>query len=202
MTRRIRRTVATLTRKPGLVSSPCTLRYPRAGFSRASRSARPPISRLIAGRPGRLGEVHERGQAAVPGQQRPRHRVIPQAPGSAAAGGTCAGRAEEFRAGPSSPLACLPAARPVTGMVSRGAGHVPQRDQRRSCLEAGNTLPSSPGYSLAGTDGHRAPSTTAHHPPARRKRQVNPIWARPLPSMRLWRVRMGHEQAADSAPSW
>src|SRR6266568_477977 len=33
-------------------------------------------------------------------------------------------------------------------------------------------------------------------------RQINPIWARPLPSMRLWRVRMGHEQAAESAPSW
>jgi len=67
-------------------------------------------------------------------------------------------------------------------------------------LKPGNTLPSSPGHSLAGTDGHPAPSTTAQHPPTRRERQINPIWARPLPSMRHWRVRMGHEQAAESAP--
>src|SRR5262249_56783664 len=29
-----------------------------------------------------------------------------------------------------------------------------------------------------------------------------PIWARPLPGVRDWRVRMGHEQAAGSASSW
>ena len=41
-------------------SSPCTLRYPQAGFSCASRSTRLRISWLVPGRPGRLGYVHLR----------------------------------------------------------------------------------------------------------------------------------------------
>src|SRR5215469_5265956 len=39
--RRIRRTVASLTSWPRRVNSPCTRRYPHAGFSPASRSTRP-----------------------------------------------------------------------------------------------------------------------------------------------------------------
>jgi len=58
--RRIRRTVASLIRQPSRVSSPCTRRYPHAGFSLASRSTRSRTSWLTAGRPGWLGYVHLR----------------------------------------------------------------------------------------------------------------------------------------------
>src|SRR5450759_4758936 len=58
--RKIRRTVASLIGCPSRVSSPCTRRYPRAGFSRASRSTRSRISWLALGRPGRFGYVHLR----------------------------------------------------------------------------------------------------------------------------------------------
>jgi amino acid transporter len=53
--RRIRRTVASLMWCPSRDSSPWTLRYPQAGFSRASRSTRSRISWLVPGRPGRFG---------------------------------------------------------------------------------------------------------------------------------------------------
>jgi hypothetical protein len=53
LARMIRRTVAALTCWPGRVSSPCTRRYPQAGFSRASRSTRSWLSWLVLGRPGR-----------------------------------------------------------------------------------------------------------------------------------------------------
>jgi hypothetical protein len=58
--RKIRRTVASLTWWPSRDSSPCTLRYPKAGFSRASRSTRSRISWLILGRPGWFEYVHLR----------------------------------------------------------------------------------------------------------------------------------------------
>jgi len=58
--RRIRRTVASLIWWPSRHSSPCTLRYPQAGFSWASRSTRPRMSCLACGRPGRFGQVHRR----------------------------------------------------------------------------------------------------------------------------------------------
>ena len=58
--RKIRRTVASLTWCPSRVSSPCTLRYPQAGFSCASRSTSSQISWLILGRPDRFGYVHLR----------------------------------------------------------------------------------------------------------------------------------------------
>jgi hypothetical protein len=58
--RKIRRTVASLTWWPSRHSSPCTRRYPQAGFSRASRSTRSRMSWLVRGRPGRLGYVHLR----------------------------------------------------------------------------------------------------------------------------------------------
>ena len=58
--RRIRRTVASLMWCPSRHSSPCTLRYPQAGFSRASRPTRSRISWPVPGRPGRLGYVHLR----------------------------------------------------------------------------------------------------------------------------------------------
>jgi hypothetical protein len=45
---------------PSRVSSPCTLRYPQAGFSCATRSTRSRISWLILGRPGWFGYVHLR----------------------------------------------------------------------------------------------------------------------------------------------
>jgi len=53
LARMIRRTVAALTCWPRRVSSPCTRRYPRPGFSRASRSTRSWISWLVLRRPGR-----------------------------------------------------------------------------------------------------------------------------------------------------
>ena len=53
--RRIRRAVAALMRWPSLDSSLCTRRYPRDGFSRASRSARSRISLATGGRPGLPG---------------------------------------------------------------------------------------------------------------------------------------------------
>jgi hypothetical protein len=71
--RKIRQTVASLTWYPSRVSSPCTLRYPQAGFSRASRSTSSRISRLILGRPDWFGYVHLRViRRRVPGQQRAR----------------------------------------------------------------------------------------------------------------------------------
>ncbi len=57
---KIRRTVDSLTRCPSRHSSPWTLRYSHAGFSRASRSTRSRIFGLACGRPGRLGYVHLR----------------------------------------------------------------------------------------------------------------------------------------------
>ncbi len=58
--RKIRRTVASLIWCPSQESSPCPLRYPQAGFSRASRSTRSRISWLVPGRPDRLGYVRLR----------------------------------------------------------------------------------------------------------------------------------------------
>src|SRR6266568_3402865 len=58
--RRIRRTLASLTSWPRRVSSPCTRRYPQAGFLPASRSTSSRISWQVPGRPGRLGQVHLR----------------------------------------------------------------------------------------------------------------------------------------------
>ena len=58
--RRIRRTVASLTWCPSRDSSPCTLRYPQAGFSCASLSTRARISWLVPGWPGWFGYVHLR----------------------------------------------------------------------------------------------------------------------------------------------
>ena len=58
--RRIRRTVAALMQWPSRRSSPCTLRYPQAGFSHASRSAKARMSWLVRGRPSRSGYVHLR----------------------------------------------------------------------------------------------------------------------------------------------
>jgi hypothetical protein len=51
-----RRGPADLVTKPAQLA--VHLRYPRAGFSRASRNTRPRISWLIRGRPGRFGYVH------------------------------------------------------------------------------------------------------------------------------------------------
>jgi hypothetical protein len=59
--RRIGRTAAVLICWPGRPSSPRALRYPPAGFSRASRSTRPRRSGLARGRPGRCGQAHRRG---------------------------------------------------------------------------------------------------------------------------------------------
>jgi hypothetical protein len=56
----IRRTVASLMWRPRRVSSPCTRRYPQAGFSPASRSARSRISAPVTRRSGRPGYVHLR----------------------------------------------------------------------------------------------------------------------------------------------
>ena len=78
---------------------------------------------------------------------------------------------------------------------------VVSRDQWRSCLEAGNALPRPLEHSLA--------EMTAIGFPARRHSTRWPAGSGrltrsglgPLPSMRLWRVRMGHEQADESAPS-
>ena len=58
--RKIRLTVASLTWYPSRVSSPCTLRYPQAGFSWATRSTRSRISWLTLGRPDWFGYVHLR----------------------------------------------------------------------------------------------------------------------------------------------
>jgi hypothetical protein len=58
--RKIRRTVASLTWYRSRVSSPCTLRYPQAGFSCATRTTRSRISRLILGRPDWFGYIHLR----------------------------------------------------------------------------------------------------------------------------------------------
>jgi hypothetical protein len=47
--------VVLLTWCPSRHSSPCTLRYPQPGFSRASRSTKSRISWLIPGRPNWFG---------------------------------------------------------------------------------------------------------------------------------------------------
>ena len=55
-----RRTVASLIGDRVRRNSPCTLRYPQAGFSRASRNTRSRMSWLVPGRPGWFGYVHLR----------------------------------------------------------------------------------------------------------------------------------------------
>ncbi|MET8049729.1 hypothetical protein ABZU75_19235 [Streptosporangium sp. NPDC005286] len=51
---RISQTVDGATLIPSVTSSPCTRRYPQAGFSRTRRRMRARMERIVGGRPGRL----------------------------------------------------------------------------------------------------------------------------------------------------
>ncbi len=75
--RRISQPLDGATVTPSFVSPPWIRRYPRSGFSFASRTARRAMLRTVGGRPGlrRLLVSYVRGQLPVPGQQRRgRHR--------------------------------------------------------------------------------------------------------------------------------